>query len=155
MAKRGRPAKKKKVGRPPPTCKAILLSDLAIVEAGTGKASIIGIHDCFYVAQFPGRTSPSTVFLQLTNGEGKYEIRVEILDLKDDKIIAKAHGVVIEFPPPERLSRVNMVIPIPPLPVQHEGKYDVVVLCNDGEIDRQQFQVVVPQEQAHGNDPTE
>jgi hypothetical protein len=42
---------------------------------------------------------------------------------------------------PSRLTFVNIIIPVLPLPVSHAGKYDIVVFANGVEIDRQQFMV--------------
>ena len=134
---------KKRTGKgriPPPKCKAILLCDQTILEAGTGKVSIIGIHDNWFATQFPCLTRPFMAFLQLTDGVGKYAISVEVHDLHTDQIIAQARIAEVVFP--ERVTKINLMIPVPPLPLQHAGSYDFVVLADGQEIDRQQFQVV-------------
>jgi hypothetical protein len=123
--------------KPLPKCKAILLCDTVIVDSRSGKVSIIGILDGFNVIQFPGRIAPFHVFLQLTDGIGKYRVSVEIHDLRDDKIVVRAPLVEIDFR--ARPGKGNLIIPIPPLPLQHEGGYDFVVLADGQEIDRQQF----------------
>jgi hypothetical protein len=138
---RGLMAKKQPKGRrPPPKCKAILLCDQTIVEAVTGKTSVIGIFDSWTFAQFPSLTRPFMCFLQLTDGIGKYAMSVEVHDLQADKIIAQARIPEIAFP--DRSQKVNLMIPVPPLPLGHAGSYDFVVLADGQEIDRQQFQAV-------------
>ena len=74
MAKKG-PKKKPKGKIPPPACKALLLCDQTIIEAGSGKVSIIGAFTNFILPTFPGRTSPFTAFVQLADGIGRYEFR--------------------------------------------------------------------------------
>jgi hypothetical protein len=134
MAKKSAPRKSPK---PPPQCKAILLCDHAIVEAGTGKVSLIGIFDRFAVTEFPSPIRQFTAFLQLTEGIGKYRITVEVHDLRDDEILARAAIVQIDFQ--DRAGKANLMIPVPPLLLKHAGGYDFVVLADDQEIDRQQF----------------
>lgn len=134
---------KKRAGKgrkPPPKCKAILLCDHTIVEAVTGKVSIIGIFDSWNFSQFPHPTHPFMAFLQLTDGIGKYAVSVDVHDLQADLVIAQARVAEMIFP--ERKSKVNLMIPVPPLLLQHAGSYDFVVLADGQEIDRQQFQAV-------------
>lgn len=145
MAKKSKPrARKRKKGRPPPTCKAILLCDAIIIDALTGKVSLIGIFENFNLQSMPGRTVPAQIFLQLTNAQGKYAVKIEVHDLANDVIIARGGGVEIEFA--NKLQKTNAWFPVPSLPIKHEGVYDLVVFGGDAEIDRQQFQVklVVP-----------
>ena len=87
---------------------------------------------------------PFTVFLHLTDGiaDHEYHITVELHDLTTGKVFARAGGVKIQWK--DRLARMNMFIPVPPLPVRHVGKYDFVVFANKQEIDRQTFGVVTP-----------
>ena len=139
---------KKKTGRkgktPPPRCKASLLCEKTIIEAGTGGVSLIGIIGGFVVPQVPGMTRPFTAYLHLTDGiaNHKYEITVEIHDLSNGTIIARATLPKVRWG--DRLSRINLLIPVPPLQVQHAGAYDLVVFANQQEIDRQKFGVIIP-----------
>ncbi len=134
---------KKRTGsgrKPPPKCKAILLCDHTIVEAVTGKISIIGIFTNWNLPQFPHQTRPFTAFLQMTDGIGTYAISVNVHDLQADQIIGQA--VVAEVNFPDRATKANLMISVPPLLLQHAGTYDFVVLADNQEIDRQQFDAV-------------
>ncbi|MEX2287515.1 MAG: hypothetical protein WD648_10535 [Planctomycetaceae bacterium] len=135
---------------PPPICKAILLCDSTIVEAGTGKVSIIGVFGQFTVLQLPGRLSPFTVFLQLIEGVGRYDIVVEFQDLRDNMVMARADGLAITFP--ARLMTMNVILPVPPVPVVHSGEYEIVVFANAQEIDRQRVSVRSIQEMTDANE---
>jgi hypothetical protein len=98
--------KKARKGRkPPPKCKAILLCDHTIVDATTGRVSIIGIRDGWTFPQFPHATPPFNVFLQLTDGIGNYAISVEVLDLQADQIVIQRRIAEIDFP--ERKSKID------------------------------------------------
>jgi hypothetical protein len=92
--------------------------------------------------QFPAFTRPFTAFLQLSEGIGRYEIVVEIHDLRANQVLARAAGTGVQFP--ERLTMLNLTIPVPPLPLTHAGGYDLVVFANGQEIDRQKFSATTP-----------
>lgn len=128
---------------PPPKCKAILLCEKAIIDAVTGSPSIISVFDGFTVPHVPSKTSPFTAFLHLTDGiaNHEYKITVEIHDLSNGTVIARTSGPAIRWG--DRFGRINLVIPVPPLPVKHVGDYDFVVYANDQEIDRQKFGVII------------
>jgi len=126
---------------PKPTCKAFLLCDDTILEAGTGKISLIGVFRRFGLMRVPGSTRPFHAFIQLTNAQGVYDVVVEVRDLATDDVIAEASGADIEIT--DRLDVCNIIIPAPPLPIQNEGNYDFIVFANNEEIDRQQFKAIV------------
>jgi hypothetical protein len=143
MAKHSRKPKRQK---PPPKCKALLLCDKTIIEALTGKVSLIGIFEGFIVRRLPGPTAPCTVFVQLTDGIGQYDLVVEIHDLKTGDILGRAEGIGLTWP--EKLFKINVMIPLPPMVLQHAGTYDLVVLANGQVIERQKFMAIQPREQA-------
>jgi hypothetical protein len=122
-----------------PSCKAILLCEKTVIEAGTGKITLINIVNRFMVESFPGDTERIDAFFQITDAEGKYEIIVEIRDLREDRVLARAIGSEVEIP--DRGMACNVVIPVPPLRIEHDGLYDFVILANGQEIDRQPFAV--------------
>jgi hypothetical protein len=140
----------RKEGVPPPKCKAILLCDHTIIEAGTGKVSVIGIFERFQLPAFPGHTAPFTAFLQMTDGVGRYDVTIEVHDLQNDMVLARVTGAAIEFA--DRRAKVNFMIAIPPLPLQHAGGYDFVVLAGGKEIDRQQFVAQAREGHSHAED---
>jgi hypothetical protein len=142
IARMAKKKSKNQRGKPPPKCKAILLCDVVIVDAMTGKPTIVGIFSGFNVPGFPGYTSPCNAFLQLTDGIGTYRITVEIRDLRDDLVIGR--GQILELDFQERAAKHNLIIPVPPVQLHHDGLYDFVVLADGQEIDRQQFVARVP-----------
>lgn len=118
-----------------------MLCDRAIADAATNKVSVIGIFDGWAFPHFPHSTPPFRVFLQITDGIGRYVLSVEVLDLQDYRIVAQARIEEIDFS--ERKSKVDLVISISPLLIPHAGSYDFVVLADGQEIDRQQFQATL------------
>jgi hypothetical protein len=143
--------KKKKGHRPPPVCKAILLCQSADIDADTGQADIFGVFGELALQTFPNSIPPFIVFLQLTNGFGKYRLIVEVQDLHDGQLLAKTEGLV-DFT--EKLVTKNFVISVSLLFLARPGVYDVVVLADGQEIDRQQF-VAIMKELEDGFEETE
>jgi hypothetical protein len=127
---------------PPPKCKALLLCESTIIEAETGKVSLIGLIDKFTLPELPGQVIPFTVYLQLTDGivQHDYEISVELHDLTTDTILA-SEGPKVKWK--DRLTRLNLFMPVKSLRVHHAGAYDFVVFADRQEIDRQKFRVAV------------
>jgi len=133
--------RRKKSPKPPPKCKAFLLCQGTIIEKESGNVSIINTFNAFKVAPIPGCTGPFYIFVQLTDGIGRYDSEIEIVDLADDRIIARATAPAkLEFP--QKLMRMNVVIPVPPLPVRRAGSYEIRVLANKQVIEQQKFDVV-------------
>ena len=130
----------KKLGiQPPPQCKAILLSDIAIVDVRTKKPSIVGVFDRFVLPDLPGTSPACSLFLQFVRGIGIYAIAVEIHDLRKNVVLAKATVAAIEFETP--MSAINVQVPVPPLRLAYSGAYDIVVFANGDAIDTAQFHV--------------
>ena len=106
----------------------------------TGKVSIIGTFEQFLVPTLPGRTVPFTVFMQLTDGIGRYDVVIEIHDLRRNVVLGRGSGLGLNWA--EKLVRMNITIPVPPVPVTHAGVYDLIIIANGQEIERQKFEVV-------------
>ena len=124
--------------KPPPRCKALLLCERCIIEAATGNVSLINILSGFDVQSYPGLTGAFSAFSHLVDGIGEYDVTVEIDDLHDDVIIARTEPTHVAFP--TRLAKANLVIRVPPLPLQHAGMYDFIVFVDGDELERQQFE---------------
>lgn len=132
--------KKKTGSKPPPICKAILLCKDTIVEAETNHISVIGIVDMWSFVDFPDETPPFMVYVQLTNGLGRYAVSVHIYDLQSDESLGQAQVAEVDFP--DRQSKVHLFLQVAPLQLDHAGRYDLVVLADGQEVDRQQFQAI-------------
>ena len=130
--------------RPPPRCKALLLCEKVIIDAQNGFPSVISVFDHFMLPKYPSRVKQFYAFLQFVDGIGRYDVVIEVHDLKKGEVIGRGTGIGLEFE--HRPNRMNVVVPIPPLNLPHPGAYDLVVIANGQEIDRQQFIAVAPQE---------
>jgi hypothetical protein len=131
---------RRKGQKPPPKCKAFLLCQGTIIEQRTGNVTIINTFSAFGVPDFPGTTGQFLIFIQLSDGIGEYDAEIEVVDLEDDRVIARAVAPAkLKFP--NKLSRMNVMIPLPPLPVFHDGSYEIRVLADRQLIERQIFEV--------------
>jgi hypothetical protein len=134
-----------KEGKPLPECKAILLCEGTNFAEGTGKASLIGLIRTLTMTEFPGRSEPMKLFLQLVDGIGEYRLTIEVHDLAEGRVIARLKGPRISFL--SRPATHQLFLTMPALPIPHPGRYDVIVLGNGAEIDRQQFRARPPREE--------
>ena len=126
--------------KPLPGCKAILLCERTMIEAGTNKISLIGLIGTIAFESFPGRTKPMKLFLHLVDGIGQYDVSVEVHDLAEDNIVFRSKTARLSFS--DRLLSRRPIFSIPGLPVPHAGKYDVIVFADGKEIDRQQVTAI-------------
>jgi Family of unknown function (DUF6941) len=138
--------------RPPPVCKAILLCESVSTDPETNHVSVFRIFNSFALPKFPLSLDPIIVFLQLTNGIGRYWTAVEVHDLHDGEVMGRVE-VFVDFP--DRLTVRNLAITVPLLLLTHAGVYDVIVSAEGQEIDRQQFTVVPAEESENGFEETE
>ena len=135
---------------PPPQCKAILLCERAIFDGRTGMYSLINIFDFVYVSDPYCTIGPYQLFLQLTGGLGPYQITVEILDLQADVVLVREDHLEITFG--DKNEKWNGDLEVGPFEITHAGSYDVLVLADGQEIDRQKLTVVHQVEDFHGED---
>jgi hypothetical protein len=134
-------AKDRKRGhRPQPKCKALLLCARAVTDPGTGTTDLSGVFDTVFTRRLPRATPPFTAFANLTDGHGDYRLAVEVYDLADGALVGRADGPLVSFP--DRFSRQNHFIRLPPLTLPHAGRYDFVLLADGQEVKRQTFRVV-------------
>jgi hypothetical protein len=129
-------------GRPLPQCKAILLCEKPLFDPATRRTSLIGIIEDVRLPDLPERMPPFTAFLQLTGGVGRYDVAAELHDLQRDIVLARSPAVTIEWEDEDRLSKMNLFLSVPSLMMAFDGDYDLIVLADGEEIDRQRFTVL-------------
>ncbi len=133
MARR-RPKGKK----PPPRCKAILLCDQVMLDAMTRKTSLIGVFDSFHLRQFPGPTHQFCIFLQLVDGIETCVLTADVQDLHDNAVIGRLMQLQVKFP--DRMNKLNLNVGPITMQLPHRGAYDLVLMADGQEIDRQRFE---------------
>ena len=77
--------------RPHPSLNAMLLCDLTIREHGSGKISLIGVFENISAARFPVVHRALSVYAKLTDAEGDYTIRLELVPSPNLSAISSHH----------------------------------------------------------------
>lgn len=124
---------------PLPKCKAMLICDNIIVEQDTGKHTLVGITSTLTIGSASGHVRPFCLFMQMTGGIGSYDVRMKFLDLSSgDELPIDAGGML---PFPDRMEVCNAAMRFPRFAFPHAGDYDLIVLADGKEIDRQRVTV--------------
>ena len=118
---------------PTPVPVAFLLCDQIIVEAGSGKKTIVGVFDRVGVRQFPATHSPAWLYIRVIDCEGEYEHRIEYVQVATQKILARANGTATSK---NRHVYAEFVLPCPPLQLPEPGEYEFRLWLNEKFISR-------------------
>jgi hypothetical protein len=109
---------------PPPVLLAALVCDTVILDALTGKATVVGVFDVINAAQYPAHHHNLGLFFQLTDGRGTVGIRIRLVDLKNGEDETLWEGnVEQEFVDVRQVA--NVVVNVGGLRFPHPGEYRV------------------------------
>ena len=117
------------IERPPPDVLAMLVCDQIITDRMTGKQSLIGMFSKVHAPGFPASHPQLSVFVALTEGYGRTELTIRIVDSNDERPpIVQGKGTV-EFKNPRAIAHLalqfhGLVFPLP-------GEYRVQLFCRD------------------------
>lgn len=125
---------------PAPLCQAILLCDEVTRDEASGKTTVVGIFDTFYVPSFPGATVPCKVFLLLTGMAGNYNLVAEIHDPMRGLVLFRSRNRV-EFVAVQNQTKREICLPVSPLAFDRSGSYELVVFADENEVGRLEFSV--------------
>lgn len=120
----------------------MLVCDSTLRDGETGKVSLIGIFSEVKAPSFPVLQSSLSVYLNLSDVQGLYDLRIELRRLQDDKLVGDG-GTNISFPAPNAeivFEMKNLVFPT-------EGQYEFRVFANDRFVGNKPFSVVKVQAQ--------
>lgn len=121
-----------------PVAISIVLSDLVISEAGTGKNSLIGCFHTYNFPRFPAMPPPFFITSALTNLDPEvkqFDVTARIEDPSNGMVLASV-GAHIQMREPTVLTKETVIeVPMPGMPfmIQKPGKYLVVVLVNNSQ----------------------
>jgi hypothetical protein len=118
--------------KPLPQCKAFLICERVGVDSHTGRFHLFGVVNSLDVAEFPAGTPPLFVFLQLYDGIGRYELRVELRNLADDTHVTAEISSELDFP--ERLIKMELVLPIDSMRLPRAGRYEIALILDGDEL---------------------
>ena len=115
---------------PAPKINAMLICDYVITEQGTKKKSLIGVFENINARKFPCMHHALSVYVKLTEAQGDYQFRLEMVDLKTDTMAGKGqlpNAVHIDNP----LATHEIVFNLKGLKFQHPGDYEFRMFAND------------------------
>ena len=142
-----KPKKAKATRRQLPSVVAIVTSDSAVTQAGTGKASLIGIFDRFTVTETDKPVRPFVFFQKLVGGKGKYSLSFEIRDTRGNVVLAGEQSE-IECASDQVLTGLTMV---QGLVLKESGVYKLQLLADNKPLGIPAPLVVTIQETVDGN----
>src|SRR3990172_6809166 len=114
---------------PIPAIRAILMCDTVIQEAGTGKKTLVGVFDRFVFPNVPAQIGGFTFFARITDLNGSYSFRIDVVDLREDKKLARIE--TNEFTHDDPLGSMDLVLPIPPIRFINFGKHEFQLYANN------------------------
>ncbi len=118
---------------------AILVCDMAIIEADTGKKTLVGIFDRVIWSGIT-LTFPVSVYAKLTDAEGNYQFRVDYVHVTTDRLLAQTQTTT-PFQIPDRLQPSDLVLRLPAV-IDQPGMYEFRLLANEVYLGRAAFTVV-------------
>lgn len=109
--------------RPVPDVLAMLVCDQIITDRLTGKQSLIGMFSKVHAVAFPATHPQLCVFVALTDGHGKTDLSIRIVDANDARPpIVEGKGTV-EFKNPRAIA--NLSLQFHGLTFSESGEYRV------------------------------
>lgn len=112
---------------PSPVVSAMVLCDVAITEQTTNKKTLVGIFQRVNARTFPV-PQRMYIYAQLTDAQGTYVFRIEVVDIERNNILGTVTTNPIEVP--HRLIPFDFVFPITML-ISAPGLYEFRLYAND------------------------
>ena len=72
-----------------PALNAMLICDVAFQDEASGKTSLIGVFETVTAFQFPARHGRLCVYAKLTDAQGEYRLRLELVRLEELKVVGR------------------------------------------------------------------
>lgn len=123
--------------KPLPHCRAILICERVADDPATGELTLHKLIECFRMPAFPAASPSFMVFVQLYDGIGRYRVSMALNALDDDTSVARATLPDVDFP--DRLAKMEMIIPVDSVFLPRPGRYELIVLLEGQELARQHF----------------
>ncbi len=115
---------------PKPVVNAMLVCDRVITEAGTNKKSLIGIFENINAFTFPCEHHFLSVYIKLTDANGKYKFGLKLVDLENDSAIGGAE-IPKEIEIRNPLATHDLVFNLAKIKFAHPGKYEFRIFANN------------------------
>ncbi|MBI4536821.1 MAG: hypothetical protein HY712_02560 [candidate division NC10 bacterium] len=113
---------------PHPAINAMLICDQAMIEEATAKSTLVGVFETISAFQFPARHGPLCVYAKLTDAEGQYRIRLELVRLEDLSVIGQGQFTATFA---NRMGSAEMVFQLYGLAFPDPGRYEFRLYANN------------------------
>ena len=117
----------------------MLLCDLTIREHGSGKISLIGVFENISASRFPVVHRALSVYAKLTDAEGDYTIRLELVRLEDSHVVAQG-SLKATFA--DRMSPGELIFNLENLGLERPGRYEFRLYAEERFVAAKTFTVV-------------
>lgn len=118
----------------------MLLCDQAIREAETNKVSLVGIFDQIRGAEFPlAWARPAAVYARVTDAEGHYQMRLELVRLEDEQAVGRLDG---EMTIGDRMGFSELIFNLGRLIFERPGRYEFWLFAGDRHVGGVVFTVI-------------
>ncbi len=107
----------------------LLVCDQAIRDAGTNKMTLVGIFERIPSSVFPfDWVRGFAVYARLTDAQGTYDMRIELVRLEDEQTIARAD---LEVTVEDRMHAQEIAVAFDRLHFERPGRYEFRLFAND------------------------
>lgn len=125
---------------PRPHLNAIVLCDHVHLDPTTSKYTLLGTFDRIFSRQFPAVCPSAALFVNFSDAQGEYRLRIEVISLDQNVVIAE-HTMEPAVVVADRLEAANVVIVLQGMTFQEAGKYAVRLYANDQFLGEKPFHV--------------
>ncbi len=106
----------------------MLICDQALQEGATGKTSLVGIFENIGAHQYPARCGLLTVYAKLTDAQGEYLVRLELVNLADLTVIGQGQ---FRATIGDRMVPAEVVFQVGGLTFEKPGRYEFRLYANN------------------------
>lgn len=125
---------------PVPKTNAMLICDYVITERGTNKKSLIGVFENIGATTFPCTHFAMSVYVKLTDAQGAYRFRLDLVDLHEDKTIGQSE-MPNDVQVPSPLVAHELVFNLRGVRFAHPGEYEFRIFANGSIFGQKKFVV--------------
>src|SRR5947207_3192604 len=115
-------------GSPAPRCLTLILCEVLIVDRVTNKPSIIGATINIDAPGFPLVAGPLWVFTEFTNGHGRFDFSLRIMDPDERPVFESGFQIMLGNP----LDIANMAVQISKVKFQRPGTHRLEIVDTAG-----------------------
>jgi hypothetical protein len=113
---------------PIPTLLAFIVCDTVIQDAATQKRTLVGVFDQVASPMAPFQINNLGLYAKLVEGSGSYEMKVRLVNLKDESPVMEIK-VTVQWNKPD--DPMELGINFAGIPIREFGTYEFQLYAND------------------------